>query len=192
MTPEERFQDAFHRTMKHEGGYVNDPADPGGETYRGISYRTWPNWEGWEAVNAWRAAPQEARAQLKLMTLDPLVEAFYFQHYWNLMWLDVSGPTELTRVLFDSAVNMGLRPTTRFLQRALNALNQGGACWPDIIVDDMMGTETNSALTLALKRDSVRNLVQLINIQRGYRYLELMENNPRLERFARGWLCRLQ
>ena len=33
------FNDAFDETMGHEGGYVNDSNDAGGETYRGISRR---------------------------------------------------------------------------------------------------------------------------------------------------------
>lgn len=39
----ENFQPALSKTLAHEGGYVNDPHDPGGETNMGISKRSYPN-----------------------------------------------------------------------------------------------------------------------------------------------------
>ncbi len=37
--------------LSHEGGYANHPADKGGETYRGISRKANPNWEGWKYID---------------------------------------------------------------------------------------------------------------------------------------------
>ena len=45
------FNSAFQITMGNEGGYANNPADSGGETYKGIAKNYWPNWEGWTAVD---------------------------------------------------------------------------------------------------------------------------------------------
>ncbi|MBR1734340.1 MAG: hypothetical protein IJ730_02670, partial [Alphaproteobacteria bacterium] len=39
----EKFKKAFNYMLKNEGGYVNDPADPGKETKYGISKRSYPN-----------------------------------------------------------------------------------------------------------------------------------------------------
>ena len=44
------FKKAYDKTMGHEGGYVHDPDDAGGETYKGISRRYHPGWEGWKVV----------------------------------------------------------------------------------------------------------------------------------------------
>lgn len=38
------FNIAFQKTLTHEGGYVNDPEDSGGETYKGISRNNHKNW----------------------------------------------------------------------------------------------------------------------------------------------------
>jgi len=40
------FQQAFERTIGFEGGYANDPRDPGGETKYGISKRAYPALDG--------------------------------------------------------------------------------------------------------------------------------------------------
>ena len=47
-----QFEPAFEKTMKFEGGYANNPADRGGETYRGIARKIWPGWNGWPLVDA--------------------------------------------------------------------------------------------------------------------------------------------
>ncbi|HBF18469.1 MAG TPA: hypothetical protein DDW81_00145 [Cryomorphaceae bacterium] len=45
------FEWAYRHTSNKEGGYVNDPSDYGRETYRGISRRWHPYWEGWKIVD---------------------------------------------------------------------------------------------------------------------------------------------
>ncbi|MBW1801582.1 MAG: hypothetical protein JRJ85_12745, partial [Deltaproteobacteria bacterium] len=42
-----KFDEAFEKTTAIEGGYVFDPDDAGGETYKGISRRFNPSWGGW-------------------------------------------------------------------------------------------------------------------------------------------------
>lgn len=46
-----QFAPAYAIVRKHEGGYVNDPKDLGGETYRGIARKIWPNWSGWPLID---------------------------------------------------------------------------------------------------------------------------------------------
>ncbi|HJW81700.1 MAG TPA: glycosyl hydrolase 108 family protein [Acidiferrobacterales bacterium] len=45
------FKEAFELTLAHEGGYVKDPDDRGGETYKGIARRYNPGWPGWARIN---------------------------------------------------------------------------------------------------------------------------------------------
>ena len=45
------FEKAFINTMGYEGGYVYDPDDAGGETYKGISRRYHPSWPGWRIID---------------------------------------------------------------------------------------------------------------------------------------------
>ena len=44
------FNQAFKKVMSAEGGYVNDPDDPGGETYKGVARKMNPRWSGWAIV----------------------------------------------------------------------------------------------------------------------------------------------
>ncbi len=45
------FAEALKHTLEFEGGYANDPADRGGETFRGISRKNWPRWSGWDLID---------------------------------------------------------------------------------------------------------------------------------------------
>ena len=48
------FQQAFQHTAAAEGGYSNNPKDKGGETYRGIARKYWPDWAGWIIVDEYK------------------------------------------------------------------------------------------------------------------------------------------
>lgn len=82
------FERAFAFIIGEEGGYVNDPHDPGGETKFGISKRAYPG------------------VDIKALTLDG-AKAIYREDYWNALRLDERkyGPA---LVLFDCAVNQGV------------------------------------------------------------------------------------
>lgn len=93
------FQKAVALILKHEGGYVNDPRDPGGETNFGISKRAYPN-EDIKALTPQRAA------------------LLYHRDYW----LAIKGdelPYPIALITFDMAVNAGVGTAIKLLQRAL-------------------------------------------------------------------------
>ena len=95
------FDDSFKRLIGHEGGYVNNPADPGGETKYGISRRSYPG------------------EDIAGMTLDR-AKAIYLRDYWGPAGCDAV-PDALRFDLFDMAVNAGVRTAVRCLQRACGA-----------------------------------------------------------------------
>jgi len=45
------FINAFQKTIVNEGGYGNDPDDPGGETYKGFARKIHSKWEGWTTID---------------------------------------------------------------------------------------------------------------------------------------------
>jgi lysozyme family protein len=100
------FDLALELVLEHEGGYVNDPKDPGGETIYGISRRAHPD--------AWRnGTPSKDQAA---------------QIYLNDYWLAADCPELQPAVavfLFDTAVNVGVRQSVRLLQRALRVTDDG-------------------------------------------------------------------
>jgi lysozyme family protein len=112
-----KFSEAIAIVLKHEGGYVNDPDDPGGETNYGISKRSFPKYD------------------IKNLTEDDAKD-IYKQHYW-----DVSKAQKLKDELrldyFDMCVNMGQRTAVKCLQKATN--NAPGT---KIAVDGRIGPNT--------------------------------------------------
>ena len=61
---EDAFTAALKETLKHEGGYVNHPDDPGGRTNLGVTQRVWEAWTGKRATEASMRA-REHRARWK-------------------------------------------------------------------------------------------------------------------------------
>jgi lysozyme family protein len=92
------FESALHFTLSWEGGYVNHPDDPGGETNFGISKRAYPNED---IVN---------------MTIERASE-IYKRDYWDKCSCDLL-PNKTATVVFDLAVNSGTKRARKALQEA--------------------------------------------------------------------------
>lgn len=89
---------AFVTRADIEGGYVNDPHDPGGETKFGISKRAYPH--------------------LDIAGLNPLqAKDIYYRDYWLRAECGAL-PERLAIAMFDCAVNQGVGRARRLLQRA--------------------------------------------------------------------------
>jgi lysozyme family protein len=99
------FDDAFERLIGHEGGYVNDPRDPGGETKYGISRRQYPG------------------EDIAGMTLER-AKTIYRRDYWGPAGCDAV-PDAVKFDLFDTAVNSGVVASIRMLQRAVGETVDG-------------------------------------------------------------------
>src|SRR5574342_223573 len=115
---------AFRQAMQHliaeEGGYANHPADRGGETWRGIARRRWPNWDGWRIVDARRAEPGFPGILAGDVRLEAMVADFYHGEFWRSEYQGL--PTqELANKLFSLAVLAGEGIAMRCLQRACAA-----------------------------------------------------------------------
>lgn len=93
------FEEAVKQVLKHEGGYVNDPVDPGGETNMGISKKAYPY------------------LNIKELTVQD-VKDIYYKDYW-LKGQCPKLPQELQHIYFDMVVNMGKSRAVRVLQAAI-------------------------------------------------------------------------
>ena len=192
------FNLAFNKTMSHEGGYSNDPDDAGGETYRGISHRYHPAWEGWEVIESIiRKHASDWLSVLNNFTspeheLDRLTRSFYKRMYWDINRLDWM-PQPVADEMFDTGVNMGVLRAAIFLQRALNYLNRNGRLFTDLVDDGDVGPLTMMALStlLAAAPSDVWVLLKIMNVLQGMHYLDYMDRSPTQEKFARGWFQRV-
>lgn len=100
-----KFDDLVEYVLEHEGGYVNDPNDSGGETKYGISKRAYPD------IN------------IQLLTKEAAKE-IYKHDYWDKVKGDYL-PVPLRLMVFDTAVNMGVWRAAYILQKLLNVKKDG-------------------------------------------------------------------
>lgn len=99
------FDQAFDRLLGHEGGYVNDPSDPGGETQWGISKRSYP------------------ALTIRALTRDD-AKRIYLRDFWARIQADTL-PDGVAFQIFDFAVNSGIETAVRYLQRAIGVADDG-------------------------------------------------------------------
>lgn len=105
---------AFAAVLRHEGGYVNHPKDPGGMTNLGVTKRVWEEWAGHPVDEA------------AMRALTPaMVEPLYRAKYWNAVRGDEL-PAGVDLCVFDVAVNSGPGRAARLLQAAVGAAVDGG------------------------------------------------------------------
>ena len=123
------FNEIIEKVLEHEGGYVNDPTDLGGETKYGITKRFYPD------------------VDIKNLTIEQAKE-IYKKDYWDKNKVE-SLPQNLWHIYFDMCVNMGKRTAVKVLQRAAN--NRG----KDLEVDGGLGPKTIEALN-GVELDRVR------------------------------------
>ena len=104
-TPIARFDAAFKALIDHEGGYVNHPKDPGGETQFGITKRSYPH------------------LNIRDLTLDD-ARAIYRRDFWDRLQCDAL-PLAARFQVFDAAVNSGPGNAVRWLQAAAGVAQDG-------------------------------------------------------------------
>jgi len=118
------FDQAFDRLMLQEGGYVNNPADPGGETKWGISKRSYPD------------------LNIRELTRDQAKE-IYLRDFWQ----HINGEALFDGVAyqaFDFAVNSGIQTAIRALQRAVGVADDGN--WGPVSAEAAASTSESDAI----------------------------------------------
>lgn len=103
------FDKALKIVLKHEGGYVNHPDDPGGETNFGITKKV-----------------AEANGYFGAMKDLPLEVAgkIYFTQYWQPAKCEIL-PWPLSLYVFDASVNQGVGAAVKMLQKTLGTVQDG-------------------------------------------------------------------
>jgi len=115
-----KFEEIIEVVLEHEGGYVNDPDDPGGETKYGIAKKFNPD------------------VDIKNLTKEGAKE-IYYEKYWKPSKAD-QVPDRLKHIYFDMVVNFGQGGAVKVLQQA--AVSRGH----DIAVDGGIGPATIKAI----------------------------------------------
>lgn len=164
--PDSGFETALALVLRHEGGWTDDPFDPGGATNKGITIGEFARETGREVT---AATVGDLKAELKRIP-DTLVRRIYLERYWRPARCNELPPA-IALFHFDTAVNMGLRAAAKLLQSALS-----------VTVDGEVGPIT---LASATAQSPAIVLPRYADLRRA-RYRSLSH----FWRFGRGWLAR--
>ena len=158
-----------------EGGYVNNPRDPGGATNHGVT----------EAV----ARNHGYAGHMRDLPKEKAVEIYYKDYIDKpgYTWVVDRNPA-LGQKLVDIGVNAGTGRASRWFQTGLNAYNRDGKDYPDLMVDGLLGPATfNAYSALARVRGETKAcelMLKALEAQQGYHYLSL----TKMEAFTVGWM----
>lgn len=161
------FAHYFPLLLTNEGGYVFDPHDPGGETWRGIARAFNPHWAGWPAVDAYKTKPDwpadcrvAPRNQLATSILEKdaalagLVREFFQAQYWDSLHLGGLTNQAIASQLCDVGVNSGVARVGHLAQYVLaSSFGWHGA------IDGQIGPATLAAINAAPAQEYYEALV---------------------------------
>lgn len=165
----------FPTLLKHEGGFVDDPVDPGGATNRGITIATF------KSCSQRLLAVEPTLDNLRQLT-DAQAAIIYKALYWDPMGGDGISLQPLANIIFDFFVNAGSQ-AARLLQNVLNSLSAGSL----LAVDGAFGPATLGRLAASYETEVYRRYKS----GRIDYYNDLAERRPELRKFLKGWLARV-
>ena len=158
------YNDALAFVLRWEGGFVDDPADHGGRTMKGLTQNVY---------DAWRASQGKPPGDVKNIANDEL-GAIYQNNYWRKALCNVL-QSNIDLVQFDTAVNMGPVRAVKMLQQAVG-----------VGVDGNFGQETQKACDACNPPDTVARYCSIRE-----NLYQRFAQAPGQDRFLAGWMNRL-
>lgn len=162
-----------------EGGYVNNPNDPGGPTNFGLSQRYLNGFKNSEFDD--NKDGFVSAAEIKDITKRESIH-HYKTEWWDKYGYDRIRSDKVAAALFEKAVHFGQQAAVKLIQKACNKIISPKS----IYEDGVMGPITVNALNGC---DDLR-LLGLFRLNAQARYRKLLEINPRLGEFSNNWLRR--
>ncbi len=156
--------------LKWEGGYVNDPADRGGPTNKGVTLKTWQAFgydkTGDDVIDV---------NDLKLITCEEVIKTILKPHYWDLWRADEIHSQALANILVDWVWGSG--PPGITIPQGILGVKQDG----------IVGEKTLRALN---EYPDPEELFNKIKQTRRAHFNLICLNRPANKRFLKGWLNR--
>jgi len=154
------FAQALGLTLRHEGGFVSHPKDPGGFTNKGVTLATFSLYLGRKA----------SVDELKMISDTQLCE-IYRKQYWDKVRGD-DLPGGLDFCVFDFAVNSGPGRAAKMLQDLVGAEADGS-----------IGHKTVAAVLEHVSRETLPKVIDQYQAKR----LHYLQALPHWETFGKGW-----
>jgi lysozyme family protein len=169
------FATAFTKVLKHEGGYIDDPDDTGGETYKGIARNIHPQWPGWNIIDQLKATNDFPSNLDRNQELQLLIRSFYKETFWHPIKGDEIQSQLIAESIFDFCVNAGLKTGIVIAQTVIG-----------INADGIIGPVTLKKLNGELPELFLASFT----IGKIARYVHLVKNRPAYKKFFFGWVRR--
>lgn len=169
------FNISLQKTLLHEGAYSNDSNDSGGETYKGISRKSHPNWSGWEQIDIHKYECNFPKNTELNTSLQQQVEQFYHSNFWQTLKADEIKNQRIADSVFDFAVNAGLKTSVRYAQSIIG-----------VGVDGVIGSQTLAKLNTY----NPEHFHALFTIGKITHYISIIKNRPSNKIYLYGWIIR--
>jgi len=170
----------INMVLKNEGGYANVKGDNGGETYRGITRKNFPNWSGWKIVDKYK--PLKNNQIIKSTQLENDVLDFYYDEFYLPMKINKIDSLMISGHLLCHGVNAGIKNSVKLLQKAINITYS-----VSISMDGIIGTNTLKYANGSKKSKLANNFIE----QRKQYYQNIVKKTPSQKKFLKGWLNRI-
>lgn len=179
MITKDNFLAILPFTLRFEGGYANVNGDKGGETYRGISRKANPKWEGWAHLE--KHKPLMYGDIINDEQLKQAVRDLYYQKYFEPNKLHLFNNVLPALMCFDFAVHGGFSKSK--LQDLLN--RKFGF---NLVADGILGVKSLEAINSV---DPVKLSHEILDLRK--KHLDgIIQEDPTQEKFRRGWDSRIK
>jgi len=168
---DENFKKVVARTLVWEGGFVDNPNDPGGRTNKGITQKEY---------DRYRAEHELTVADVKNIGDDEVVDIYYNDYYMQVQSALYADAIKVQWKIFDIGVNMGVGRALKFVQSIIG-----------VVPDGQFGPKSRTALVMfQLQPDWADSMMKSLVSMQTERYTYLASMNPKLAVFLKGWLRR--
>lgn len=179
------FDDAINIVLKNEGGYVNNPFDPGGPTKYGISRRflnsDYIDSELKKRIDINKDNFIDAEDIKSLKEED--ASYIYKKYWWDKYKYENIDSQKIANKIFDMAINMGPINSHKIAQKSINDVNKEDK----IKVDGIIGDKTLFSIN---RCEPIVLLDKIISYGKDY-YNDLVKKNNNLSVFLKGWMNRI-
>ncbi len=166
---------SFQKVLSYEGGYVNDPDDPGGETYKGIARKMNSKWDGWVIIDILKTKPGFPGNLDKDNELQTKITDFYQVNYWDTICGDQLNNQMVASSIFDFAVNAGVKVSAALAQMVV-----------DTTADGIIGAESVAKINAF----DPEHFLAAFTVAKIVRYISIVKKNPVSQKYFYGWVCR--
>lgn len=173
LSAAERFDFAADIVLEHEGGFTDNPRDPGKTTNFGITQR-----------DLTRCYERLSLPNDVMYLTKPQAKIYYKSEWWDKYHYNAIDSLYFATKIFDMAVNIGAKQGHMLTQIACNA------CGHYLEEDGILGEKTFEAINEICLHNRMDDLKFELQNEQKWHYEYLVEQNPKLKVFLKGWLKR--